>query len=217
MGKSSDVFKISLQLYVCKQMKTFQKRAYLKLDYDSWYFSFRSLSVPNLSMKAYLQEHNLLSECAFETFTYAYPGNSISCFSVFLFLSLKFILFRSLPNRNVRSALHLYHWQELTHHELTIRTAVELHLNATCYAQHPALKLFLKKCQSVTGCCELFVCFRYKSNLMETKSYQRYNVKRKISKFTDSGLLMCMLLIAALFETAKIKMIDCQNFNQIFF
>ena len=138
-------------------------------------------------------------------------------FCVFVFKpEVDFILFRSFPNRNVRSALHLYHWQELTHHELTIITAVELHLNAT-YAQHPALKLFLKKFQSVTGCCELFICFRYKNNLMETKSYQRYNVKRKISKFTDSGLLMCMLLIAALFETAKIKMIDCQNFNQIFF
>lgn len=51
---------------------------------------------------------------------------------------------------------------------------------------------------------------------METKSYQRYNVKRMISKFTDSGLLMCMLLMAALFETAIIKMIDSQNLIKYF-
>lgn len=115
MGKSSDLFKISLKLHVCKQMETLvfvliYKREYQKMDHNYLYFLFHFLSVPNIFMIAYIQEHNLLSECAFETFTYAYPGNSISCFSVFLFLSLKFILFRSLPNRNVRSALHLYHW-----------------------------------------------------------------------------------------------------------
>lgn len=98
MGKRSDLFKISLKLYVCKQMETLvfvllYKREYQKVDHNYLHFLFHVLSVPNLFMIAYIQEHNLLSECAFETFTYVYPGNRISWFSVFLFLSLKLTLF----------------------------------------------------------------------------------------------------------------------------
>ena len=102
-------------------------------------------------------------------------------------------------------------------HEVTIMTAVELHLNATYYAQFPALKLFFKKSQSVMGCCELFIRFRYKNNLMETKVCQRYNVKRKVSKFIDSGFLICMILMVVILETANIELIDSQKFDQIFF
>ena len=36
-------------------------------------------------------------------------------------------------------------------HELRVMAAVELHVNATYYAQHPALKSVYGKCQSVIG------------------------------------------------------------------
>ena len=116
MGKRSDLFKISLKLYVCKQMETLvfvllYKREYQKVDHNYLHFLFHVLSVPNLFMIAYIQEHNLLSECAFGPFTYVCPGNCISFFSVFLFLNLNLNLF-CLDRCRIEivcSALHLYH------------------------------------------------------------------------------------------------------------
>ena len=132
---------------------------------------------------------------------------------------LELILFRSLPNGNClfsSVSLPLAGVNSLMH-EVTIMTAVELHLNATYYAQLPALKLFFKKSQSIMGCCELFIRSRYKNNLMETKVCQRYNVKRKVSKFIDSGFLICIILMVVILETANIELIDSQKFDQIFF
>ena len=116
MGKSSDLLKISLKLHVCKQMETLvfvliYKREYQKMDHNYLYFLFHFLSVPNIFMIAYIQEHNLLSECAFGPFTYVCPGNCISFFSVFLFLNLNLNLF-CLDRCRIEivcSALHLYH------------------------------------------------------------------------------------------------------------
>ena len=61
------------------------------------------------------------------------------------------ILFRSMPNGNCllsSGSLSLV-GDNSPMHELRVIAAVELHVNATYYAQHPAMKLVYGKNQSV--------------------------------------------------------------------
>ena len=51
-------------------------------------------------------------------------------------------------------------------HELRVMVAVELHVNATYYAQHPALKSVFEKSQSVMG-GKLFSSYRTRSELAQ--------------------------------------------------
>ena len=61
------------------------------------------------------------------------------------------ILFRSMPNGNwLFSSASLIGDNSLVH-ELRVMASVRLHVNATCYAQHPALKSVYGKSQSVLG------------------------------------------------------------------
>ena len=63
------------------------------------------------------------------------------------------ILFRSIPNGNwlfSSASLSLIGDNSLVH-ELRVMASVKLHVNATCYAQHPALKSVYGKSHSVLG------------------------------------------------------------------
>ena len=89
-------------------------------------------------MKAFIQEHTFLS-CFVQPFTYSCCENCIPCLSNFLFLTY---FVRSLPNGNClfsTVSFSLVGDNSLVH-ELRVMVAVELHLNATYHAQHPALK-----------------------------------------------------------------------------
>ena len=64
-----------------KKQTELEKRT--KLEFLFVFFTFI-----NFFMKAFIQENNLLSGCAFGPFTYVFCENSsMSCFSVFLFLT----------------------------------------------------------------------------------------------------------------------------------
>ena len=102
------------------------------------------------------QEHNLLPDCALGPFTYVCCENCMSGFSAFILNLSKSgnILFRSMPNRNysAQHQLSLVGDNALVMvHELRVMAAVELHVNTTYYAQHPALKSVYGKRQSVIG------------------------------------------------------------------
>ena len=71
------------------------------------------------------------------------------------------ILFRSMPNGNClfsSASLSLVGDNSLVH-ELREMVAVELHVNATYYVQHPVLKSVYEKSQSVTD-GKLFSSYR---------------------------------------------------------
>ena len=71
------------------------------------------------------------------------------------------ILFRSTPNRNCpfsSASLSLVGDNSLVH-ERRVMAAVELHVNSTYYAQHPALKSVYEKSQSAMG-AKLFSSYR---------------------------------------------------------
>ena len=104
----------------------------------------------NFLMKTFInQEHNLIADRAFVPFTYLYCENCTSSFSGF-FLNLSKscnILFRSMSNGNFlfsSASLSLVRDYSLVH-KLRVMAAVALHVNATYYVQHPALKSFMKK------------------------------------------------------------------------
>ena len=61
----------------------------------------------------------------------------------------------------VCSTPHVCYWWEITHlvHELKVMAAVELHVNATYYIQHTALKSVYEKSQSIMG-GKLFSSYR---------------------------------------------------------
>ena len=87
----------------------------------------------------------------------------MSGFSAFVFNLSKpgNILFRSMSNGNCLfdSACLLLVGDNSLVHELKVMAAVELHVNATCYIQHTALKSVYEKSQSIMG-GKLFSSYR---------------------------------------------------------
>ena len=113
---------------------------YVNRQTSVWVFNYMSFWE-----KAFInQEHNLLPDCAFGPFTFVCCENCMSGFSTFVLNLSKSgnILFRSMLNGNClfsSASLSLVGDNSLVH-ELRMIAAVELHLYATYYAQHPVLK-----------------------------------------------------------------------------
>ena len=99
------------------------------------------------------QEHNLLPDCAclcaLKCLLIYFLNNvcQASLLSILKLLSLVIFTFRLMPNGNclLSSASLLLVADNSLVHELRLVAAVELHLNATYYAQHPALKPVYEK------------------------------------------------------------------------
>ena len=99
------------------------------------------------------QEHNLLPDCAclcvLNCLLMYFLRNVCQAFllSILKLLSLVIFPFRLMPNGNclLSSASLLLVADNSLVHELRVVAAVELHLNATYYAQHPALKAVYEK------------------------------------------------------------------------
>ena len=84
------------------------------------------------------KEHNLLLDFAFGPFTYVCCENCMSDFTAYVLNLSKSISFRSMPNGNClfSSASLSLVGDNSPVHELRVMAAVELHVNATYYAQH---------------------------------------------------------------------------------
>ena len=99
-------------------------------------------------MKTFInQEHNLPPDCAFESFTCGCFEHCMSGFSAFVLNMSKSgnILLRSMLHELFSSAyVSLVGGNSLVH-ELTVKTAVELHVNKTYYSEHPPLKSVYEK------------------------------------------------------------------------
>ena len=115
-------------------------------------FHFHYISFKNIN-----QEHNLLPDCACLC--------ALDCFllllSILKLLSLVIFPVRLMPNGNclLSSAFLLLVADNALVHELRVVAAVELHLNVTYYAQHPALKPVYEKSQYIMG-DNLFFSYR---------------------------------------------------------
>ena len=128
------------------------------------------------------QEHNLLPDSTSGTFTYICCENYMSSFSVFVLNLSKSgnILFRSIANKNYlfsSASIEIARRQLTGVCEVRVIAAIELHGNATYFAQHPALKSVYGKSQSVIV-AKLFFTYR---TVFELAEYSIFEIPKQVT------------------------------------
>ena len=109
-------------LYVC--LLTYLRKNTTEIEFEFLLFFI----FINSFMKAFIQEHNLLPDCAFEPVTSLFCENCVSYFSAFLLLTY---FVRSLPYGNCllgTSSSSMVGKNSLMHEHTVMKTA-QLHLN----------------------------------------------------------------------------------------
>ena len=127
---------------------------------------------------------------------------------------LTIFCFRSMPGGNCQfssASFSLYHWWKITHWYMNlVMAAVELYLNATLYAQHPALKSvygsYFPPIYGSVWTCTLTGSLRLQNKCLELLLLLRYLSRKERWHDHMSGWGICIIFMSFLIITSFRKL-----------